>query len=101
MKIFLNGALLGSRDGAHSPISGITSFEIGSGWYGGYDGLIDDFRIYDYALSKPEIVHVATSGTGIFDLPLLVPADLNNDNQIDFSDFAHLAEHWLEVQLWP
>ncbi|MHC4680910.1 MAG: LamG domain-containing protein [Planctomycetota bacterium] len=101
MKMFLNGKLLDSRDGSNSPISGITSFEIGSGWYGGYDGLIDDFRIYDYALSKPEIVHVATGGTGIFDLPLLVPADLNNDNQIDFSDFAHLAEHWLEVQLWP
>jgi len=101
MKIFLNGRLYSSRDGAHSVISGISSFEIGSGWYGGYDGLIDDFRIYDYALSQPEIVHAATNGTGIFDLPLLIPADLNNDNQIDFSDFAHLAEHWLENQLWP
>ncbi|UCC97487.1 MAG: hypothetical protein JSW66_16795 [Phycisphaerales bacterium] len=101
MKIFLNGDLLDSRDGAHTPISGITSFEIGSGWYGGYDGLIDDFRIYDYALSQPEIVHTATGGTGIFDLPLLVPADLNNDSQIDFSDFARLAEHWLEAQIWP
>jgi hypothetical protein len=101
MKIFLNGVLFDSRDDAYSPISGISSFEIGSGWYGGYDGLIDDFRIYDYALSQPEVVHAATGGTGIFDLPLLIPADLNNDNQIDFSDFAFLGEHWLEVQLWP
>lgn len=101
MKIYLNGRPYSSRTGAHSPISGISSFEIGSGWYGGYDGLIDDFRIYDYALSLPEVVYVATNGTGIFDLPLLVPADLNNDNHIDFSDFAHFAEHWLENKLWP
>jgi Concanavalin A-like lectin/glucanases superfamily len=101
MKIFLNGRLYSSRSGAHSLISGISSFEIGSGWYGGYDGLIDDFRIYDYALSQPEIAYIATNGTGIFDLPLLIPADLNNDNQVDFSDFAYLAKNWLENDLWP
>ena len=101
MHIFLNGLLYDSRSGAGAAISGITSFEIGSGWYGGYDGLIDDFRIYNYALSQSEIAHVATNGTGIFEQPLMIPADLNDDNQIDFSDFALLADHWLENQLWP
>jgi len=101
MQIFLNGVLYDSRTGANSPISGITSFEIGSGWYGGYDGLIDDFRIYDYALTQPEIAHVATNGTGIFDQTLMTPADLNSDNKIDFADFAVLANHWLENQIWP
>ena len=101
MQIFLNGLLYDSGTGATSPISAITSFEIGSGWYGGYDGLIDDFRIYDYALSQPEIAYAATNGTGIFDLPLISPADLNSDNQIDFKDFALLAEDWLENKLWP
>ena len=100
MQIFLNGLLYDSRTGANSPISVITSFEIGSGWYGGYDGLIDDFRIYDYALSQPEIAYAATNGTGIFDLPLLSPADLNDDNRIDFKDFAILADNWLENQPW-
>ncbi|HUT45263.1 MAG TPA: LamG domain-containing protein [Sedimentisphaerales bacterium] len=101
MQIFLNSVLYDSRDGTNSPISGITSFEIGSGWYGGYDGLIDDFRIYDYALSQPEIAHVATNGTGIFEQTLMTPADLNGDNQIDFADFALIADHWLENQIWP
>jgi len=101
MQIFLNGALYDSRTGSNSPMSGITSFEIGSGWYGGYDGLIDDFRIYDYALSQAEIAYAATNGTGIFDLPLLLPADLNSDNRIDFKDFALLADNWLENHLWP
>ena len=101
MQIFLNGLPYDSRIGADSPISGITSFEIGSGWYGGYDGLIDDFRIYNYALSQAEIAHVATNGTGIFEHPLMIPVDLNDDDQIDFSDFALLADQWLENQLWP
>ncbi|MFC1605099.1 hypothetical protein ACFL5F_08745, partial [Planctomycetota bacterium] len=74
---------------------------IGNGWYGGYDGLIDDFRIYDYALTQPEIAYIATDGTGIFDQTLLTPADLNGDNKIDFADFALLADHWLENQIWP
>jgi hypothetical protein len=101
MQIFLNGVLYDSLNGAYSPISGITSFEIGTGWYGGYDGLIDDFRIYDYALTRPEIAYVATNGTGIFDQTLMTPADLNGDNKIDFEDFAFLADHWLENQIWP
>ncbi len=101
MQIFLNGVLYDSRAGSYSPISGITSFEIGNGWYGGYDGLIDDFRIYDYALTQPEIAYIATNGTGIFDQRLLTPADLNDDNKIDFADFTLLAEHWLENQIWP
>jgi hypothetical protein len=101
MKIFLNGTLYDSRTGANSPISGISSFEIGSGWYGGYDGRIDDFRIYDYALSQAEIAHAATNGTGIFDQPCLSPADLNDDSRINFTDFALLAENWLDTQLWP
>ncbi|MHC4593436.1 MAG: LamG domain-containing protein [Planctomycetota bacterium] len=101
MQIFLNGVLYDSRMDATSPVSGITSFQIGSGWYGGYDGLLDDFLIYDYALSEAEVAYVATNGTGIFDVPLMSPADLNSDNQIDFKDFCLLADNWLEEQLWP
>jgi hypothetical protein len=101
MQIFLNGVLYDSRTGSYSPISGINSFVIGNGWYGGYDGLLDDFRIYDYALTQPEIAYVATNGTGIFDQTLLTPADLNGDKKIDFADFAMFAVDWLEDQIWP
>jgi hypothetical protein len=101
MQIFLNGRLYDNRTGSHSLISGVTSFEIGNGWYGGYDGLIDDFLIYDYALTQPEIAYIATNGTGIFDQALLTPADLNGDKKIDFIDFALFADHWLENLNWP
>lgn len=101
MRIFLNGTLYDSRTNAKSAISAITSFEIGLGWYGGYDGLIDDFRIYDYALSQPEAASIATNGTGTFVQPFLLPADLNADSQINFHDFAILAGSWLNGRLWP
>jgi len=101
MQIFFNGMLYDSLDAANSPITEITSFEIGSGWYGGYDGFIDDFRIYSYVLSQPEVAFIATNGTGIFEQILMSPADLVPDNQIDFKDFAVLANSWLDKQLWP
>ncbi len=101
MQIFLNGELLDSKTGSFSFISGVSSYEIGAGWYGGYDGLIDDFRIYDYALSQPEIAYIATNGTGIINMPLITPADLFPDNHIDLKDFAILADCWLEKQIYP
>jgi len=101
MQIFLNGVLYDNRAGAESPIFGITSFEIGSGWYGGFDGLIDDFMIYDYALSPEEIAYVATNGTGVFDQQLDLPVDLDADNRVDFKDLAILAEDWLVNNVWP
>ena len=101
MQIYLNGSLFDSRNESHSPISGVTSFQIGSGWYGSYDGMIDDLRIYNYALSQPEIAYLATNGTGTLDFPLINPADLFPDNHIDFKDFAILAESWLKNQSYP
>jgi len=73
----------------------------GTGWYGRYDGLIDDFRIYNYALSQTEAAYIATDGTGIIDVPLVTPADLFNDKHIDFKDFSIFADSWLENVLWP
>jgi hypothetical protein len=101
MEIYLNGLLYDSRTGADTPIAGITSFEIGSGWYGRYDGLLDDFRIYDYALSAAEIAHVATHGTGILPQQPTRAADLNADGAVNLRDLALLATQWLQTNLWP
>jgi hypothetical protein len=101
MAIYLNGELYDSRTGAFTPITGITSFEIGSGWYGRYDGLLDDFQIYDYALSPAEIAYVATRGTGIFPHRANASADLNADGIVNFQDLASLATQWLQSGLWP
>ena len=65
-----------------------------------YEGLIDDVRIYDYALSETEVVYLATEGTGYYKLDPRT-ANLYEDEQIDFKDFAVLSDKWLEEQLWP
>ena len=101
MRIYLNGRLHDSRTGADSPIANVTSFEIGSGWYGHYDGLIDDFQIYDYALSAEEVAYLATNATGLIRGPIAADADFNADRRVDLRDFAILADEWLQDGRWP
>jgi len=101
MQIYLNGKLYDSRMESDRIISPVNSFTIGNGWYGYYDGLLDDLKIYDYVLTQPEIVYSATNGTGIFNLLVISPADLLPDNIIDFNDLGIIAEHWLENNLHP
>jgi hypothetical protein len=100
MEIYLNGELYDHITGTDTPITGITSLQIGSGWYGHYDGLIDDVQIYDYALSAAEVAFVATDGAGVFRAPVS-PADLNGDEKVDLRDFAALAVKWLDGVVRP
>lgn len=101
IKIYLNGVLYDSRTGSESPVSRIDEFQIGNGWYGGYDGMLDDFRIYDYALTEPEAAYLATGGTGVFDNALLSGADLSGDQRINFHDLAIMTQNWMLNTLWP
>ena len=58
------------------------------------DGLIDDLRIYNYALSSGEIMAIYN------DSPLvcseLPDGDYNEDCKVDLLDFAILSSDWLE-----
>jgi hypothetical protein len=99
MQVYLNGVLYDSRSGTDSPIEDIDSFQIGSGWYGHYDGLIDDFQIYDYALSEAEVAYLASDGTGQLPWDLGLAADLDGNRTVEFGDFAILADEWLDFVL--
>jgi len=71
-----------------------------------YNGLIDDLRIYNYALSDPEAGYVATKGAGGLYFPLDSAANLHdqepqNQKKVNFKDLAILAGQWLEQLLWP
>jgi hypothetical protein len=61
-KIYLNGELFHSGTGHTTAIADVTEFYIGSGPNGAnpYTGLIDDFRLYDHALSEAEILGAMT-----------------------------------------
>ena len=57
MKIYLNGVLWHSGTGFDNPMSGIVKFSIGAAtsWSNFYRGDIDEFRIFNVALSEGEI----------------------------------------------
>jgi len=55
-------------------------------------GYVDEVRVYGRALSAAEIAALASWG---------LPADVTGDNNVNLSDFAALAEDWLECALFP
>ncbi len=58
-----------------------------------FPGRVDEVRIYNRALSEAEVAWLAGHT-----LPLSIPADLHQDDVINFKDFAILASHWLECK---
>ena len=75
----------------------------------GWNGLIDDVQIYNYALSAAEIITVrdgsTTNKAGVY-YPVDSPADLFEDEEpgsryVNFKDYARLADEWLEYQPFP
>jgi len=61
-----------------------------------FPGKIDDVKIWNRALTGAQIAWLA-GRTSTFS----IPADLRQDNVINFKDFAVLADSWLEEVLWP
>ncbi|MDG1476947.1 MAG: peptide-N-glycosidase F-related protein [Vicingaceae bacterium] len=59
MKVYLNGNLFSSGTGKNRTMGGITEFKIGgragSGFYGRYDGSINNFEIWNKELSQTDI----------------------------------------------
>jgi hypothetical protein len=69
-----------------------------------FEGLIDDVRIYDYALSDTDL----TSLAGVAELyyPLTSAANIwdeepSKSKKVNFKDFAVLASEWLDRLVWP
>jgi hypothetical protein len=61
-----------------------------------FPGRVDEVYIYNRALSDAQIGWLAG-----YTSPFSIPADLHQDNVINFKDFAVLADSWLEEILWP
>ncbi len=113
MRIYQNGTMVAERFADSTwtePLDGInTFFTIGAyRWAdgtGGYvDGLMDDFRLYDYALSQAEVLSLAVEGgtaTSPLNQSLLTRSDVIKDNSIDLKDFAAVASGWLQDVVYP
>ncbi|MHC4866723.1 MAG: LamG domain-containing protein [Planctomycetota bacterium] len=112
LRIYLNADLISESNSirpmvfpADNAWLGMATDEPNQGnWHDEYTGLLDDFKIYDYALIQAEINHLASDGTGyvrldaLFDLHDSEPA---GEKAVNIRDLAELLKHWLEEKLWP
>lgn len=60
-----------------------------------FKGLIDDVRIFDYALSAAEICYVAEGAGGSCYQPVNSSADIDDSDNVDFKDYVIMANNWL------
>jgi hypothetical protein len=113
MRIYQDGTMVAERfaDSTWNPeLDGVsTFFSIGAyrwneGNGGFVDGLMDDFRLYGYALSQGEVLSLAVQGgtaTSPLTQLLITPANVIKDSRVDLEDFAEVASKWLEDVVYP
>ncbi|MCK4293846.1 MAG: LamG domain-containing protein [Planctomycetes bacterium] len=117
LKLYINGTLdtpSANRPGTVGTLTGATKLIVGQsgkdeGAVDSWNGLIDDVRIYNYALSATEIATVKTGGSlpaKSTYYPLLSPAELyeaepQGSKIVNFKDYAVLLNNWLDEGLFP
>ncbi len=101
--LYVNAELADAAPGTSTPtIDSTAGFAIG-----GYQrengstaqfflGRIDEFAIYDYALSPGEIAYFAAAGQPYVHIPLESSANLHPDGAINLADYALFALQWLD-----
>jgi hypothetical protein len=115
-KLYINGAentLTHVDDVVSGTTTGYTTLIVGRGGKdtgsAGWDGLVDDVRVYDVELTAQQVQTVMNGGDlPVVDVyvPLMSVANLHNEEpqyekKVNAKDFAILAGQWLEEELWP
>ncbi|MHC4647083.1 MAG: LamG-like jellyroll fold domain-containing protein [Planctomycetota bacterium] len=70
----------------------------------GFTGNVDEWMIFNYALSATEVAYLATDGTGVvsMDSPYnIYDEETPGGRAVNFKDYALLVESWLEKTYWP
>jgi len=100
MKVYRNGLLWLEGEGKSPLVDGqlLAQFRLAD-W--NWNGDMDDFRVYDKALTNGEVMYLAG-----FTEPMYTPVprqnrDLYLDGEINLKDFTTLADEWLVERLWP
>jgi len=89
----------------------VGSFRVGTrgGNWGMWNGLMQDFKVWDYTLTPAEVAYLATDGSGEIKIPLISKANFvldggtaNDMNQIvNFEDLSYMGAQWHQTKLWP
>ncbi|MCK4293455.1 MAG: hypothetical protein KAY65_09680 [Planctomycetes bacterium] len=108
--VYLDGTVIGANTAVTltpSDVGATTQNWLGRSQYaadGYYNGLLDDFRIYNYALSHGEIL--STAGMGTLYVAVTSPSNVYDlepatQKKVNFKDYAKLVLMWLEENEWP
>ncbi len=103
MRIYHDGLLVAQSQGNTKAINGANAGEsymgAGNGSSGEpFIGRIDDFEIYDYAMSQSEILYLAKGQSSRVTQPIkpvFTPVDPYDDGVINLRDFSMIANKWL------
>ncbi len=114
LAIYVNGVLAEISDSNGNPMTAPDLLYVGMAadlapgntgdMHDGFTGNMDNWEIYDYALSDAEIGYLGTGGTGIS--PVQSPANLYDEEPagtraVNLRDYALLVQDWLQEMLWP
>ncbi|MBN2271478.1 MAG: LamG domain-containing protein, partial [Sedimentisphaerales bacterium] len=117
LKLYINGVLdtpTANRPGTYGVTTGATKLIVGKGGKDnavdlGWNGLIDDVQIYNYALSPAEITTVRNGGA-IAPKPVHYPVpssaeiyegEAQGGRVINFKDYTELMDNWLLEIKYP
>lgn len=71
-------------------------------WDAPYAGWMDDLRLYDYALTAQEVADIYLLNAGVESIcPRPIEFDLDGDCRFSLTDFAIMAQSWLNCGLYP
>lgn len=71
-------------------------------WDAPYAGWMDDLRLYDYALTAQEVADIYLLNAGVESIcPQPIEFDLDGDCRFGLTDFAIMAQSWLNCGLYP
>jgi len=113
LMIYANGELekIGDSNGSPMATPGLLYLGISAdrapnhpdGFHDGFTGNMEDFMIFDYALSRDEVAHIASDGSGTFymDSAVNIYDKELSGSAINFRDYAEIFTAWLEEMLWP
>jgi hypothetical protein len=108
VRIYVDGVRVADYAASLNTASGGEAQPLAVGFWGNYDpgfqhgvfdGQIDDFRLYNYALSVVEIGQLWVDGGGAGGCMEVLSQDYNGDCAVDLLDFAALAASWMESSL--
>ena len=108
ISVYVDGVRRATRDADGEIVGNLSPLVLGNerpdGSAGNYNGLVDDVKIYSYALTREEVADeyqaVIPGAQCIYPDFIGVEYDVNDNCIIDLPDFAAIAEIWLATGLY-